>query len=172
MYDNLIKQKILDSLGKILIRTSRARDQFVSWDSVYKEFTNGKSSEWRGSDFEETIVNLGMQGYLEIKPDIEGQLVRFTKKGVGATSGKRFLKKNQKILLKYSFSIILTFCNVCIAIAAVIALNKSGEVRREDLYILNNRIDSIQNKSRRDSIIIMYPSQNKTKRPTTTFTFK
>ena len=155
MYNNITKHSILNSLNSVRIRDNEFTDSFISTDLVYDVFRTGRPPLWRKDEFDLAVINLEKEGFLIRKSVLIGSATCFTAKGIAALTDNKFINDNTKIFLNGLKDYIILICNVLIAIAAIIALNKNSENNKVEYKHLETRLDSISQTIKRDTLVIL-----------------
>ena len=105
------------------------------------------NSKWHGKVAQD-ILFLKLEGYFTFENIPEhDMLVQITNKGISALSGQYFLKKHRDFIYKLFYDALLLFCNVAVAIAAIIALRKDDS----QIEALQSRLTKVENLILRDT---------------------
>jgi len=155
MYNNLIKHQILESLNSVRLQNNGYTDTYFSTDLVYSNFSIHKSFLWNLNKFNLVVVNLEKEGFLMRRPASVGDEICFTNKGIAALTDSKFLNENNKLIFTNLKDYGLLFCNISVAIAAIIALNRNSVNNKNEFKNLEMRIDSVSKNIKRDTLVIL-----------------
>lgn len=155
MYNNNTKHSILKSLNIVRINQNEFSDSYISTDLVYANFSTGRPALWKKDEFDLGVINLAYEGYLERKRGSIGFEIKFTEKGHAAFTDNIFIKDNNKLLFNTFKDSIMLICNLVIAVAGIVALNKNSENNKVEFKHIETRIDSITKLIRRDKLVAL-----------------
>lgn len=134
MTDNMMKYRIMDfALQKYVADTAHLYFHISELPNSIRKHKKQYIS---------TIAHLGALGYLELLRSDTKQ-IKISSSGFGIAISKHYLKEEQKFWKSLTKDILLVGCNIAVAIAAIIALNKDATNEKRELKALKSQVDSI-----------------------------
>lgn len=121
MYNNLSKQKVLDTLAKYIQDNPGANVDDPIPASIIENLPNQEK-------ISRAIVVLNTGNFIDVIREANGEkYIVFKETGISAFSGSLFKHQNTQIFLSGMKDIIITATSVVVTIAAVIALGKDNK---------------------------------------------
>jgi hypothetical protein len=117
MYDNLLKQKILEKILYYKSMFFMKKEAYFNLDNLHEFFDKEKR-------FDTALISLLSEEYITLKKDNGFKKVNIEEKGVFAINNNTFKKENRKLMWSYTKDGGMLLATFIMTLAAVIALQR------------------------------------------------